>query len=104
MHCAGPLGLCPAPFPVRDPTCRGAGQGLFYVPQPHMRCSAERKIFAPPHPEANTKWVRSGGGCRQVEGCGSGEIGPCHILDRCGIGGREQWIGGGGGGRGELGK
>ena len=41
------------------------------------------------------EWVRSRGGCRQVEGCGSGEIGPCHILEGCGIGGRGQWIGGG---------
>ena len=33
------------------------------------------------------EWVRSKGGFRQVEGCGSGKIGPCHKLEECGIGG-----------------
>ena len=54
VHRAGPLGLCPAPFPVRGPARRGAGQGLIYVPRPRVRCGAGREIFAPPRPEANT--------------------------------------------------
>ena len=48
--------------------------------------------------------VRSGGGCRQVEGFGSCKIGPCHILEGHGIGGEGAVDrGGGGGGREELG-
>ena len=38
------------------------------------------------HQLRGQEWVRSGGGCRQVEGCTSGKIGPCHIHEGCGIG------------------